>query len=93
MYRKHQVPSRYELHAYQWIPAKGPDPVPDDPAAVINRSVGLRREIASKALKVIAGMDGLAVITCHHPGAVKSDAYRALVAAVDTELAARGDWA
>jgi hypothetical protein len=93
LYRQHEVPSRYELHAYQWIPAKGPDPVPDKPTALINRSTGLRREVARKALQTLASMDGVAVVTSRHPGAVKSDAYAALLKAVDTELASRGDWA
>jgi len=93
LYKKHEVPSRYELHAYKWIPAKGTPPVPSKPDALINTSVGLRREIAQKALKAIASMEGLGVITCHQPGAIKSEAYATLVATVDAELASRGDWA
>jgi len=67
--------------------------VPDEPTALINTSVGLRREVATKALKVIGGMEGVGVITCHQPGAIKSDAYRTLVATVNAELSQRGDWA
>ena len=93
LYQQHAVPARYELHAYQWIPAKGPRPVPDTPQALINTSTGLRRDITVKALKTIAGMQDLGVLTCRHPGAVKADAYRAMITAVDTALAVRGDWA
>lgn len=93
MYQKHGVPSRYELHAYEWIPVKGQPPVPGDPTALINRSTGLRRETAVKAVKTIGAMAELAVVTCRTPGAVKTDAYRGMIAAVDVELQQRDSWA
>lgn len=93
LYKQHRVPSRYELHAYEWIPAKGLPPVPDDPRAAINTSVNLRRETALKALRTVTSMKELGLVTCRHDGAVKDAAYRTMLATVDAELAARDAWA
>lgn len=93
LYQKHAVPARYELHAYEWIPARGQPPVPEVPEAPINRSTGLRREIAVKALQTISTMSDLVVVTCRTPGAAKADAYRAMIASVDAELQQRDSWA
>lgn len=94
LYTQHQVPARFELHAYQWIAVKGPYPVESDPDAVINTSVGLRRATAFKALQTIGSMRDLAVVTgVPTPGLTTAEAYRALLTAVDTELGRRDAWA
>lgn len=93
LHKVHGVPASFELHAYEWIPGKGPDPVPGVPTAPINRVKGLRQEIAKKGLLTIASMPGLAVVTCRHPSAVRADAYEALLELVDRELRQRRAWA
>lgn len=87
MYKKHRVPADYEWHTYQWLQGKG-IPDPDDPANPINRSKNLRREIAEKAMLQIGALRrfGVGVMTCETPGAVKSDAYAAMVREIDRLL-------
>ncbi|MFI9297573.1 hypothetical protein [Streptomyces gardneri] len=93
LYGKHQVPADFELHTYQWLQAKGM-PVPADESNLVNTSEGLRREIAEKALKQISVLKDhrVRILTCETPGAVKSDAYAALIAALDVELEKEDAW-
>ena len=93
LYKKYELPARFELHAYSWIPLKGEPVVPDRPELLINTSVGLRREIAERALFVVSQMAGLGVVTCVGAGADHVPVYEQLLATVDAELAARRSWA
>jgi len=93
LYTKHKVPARYELHAFEWVMAKD-TPVPElSNDAPINVSRALRHEITIKALKTIGAMWDLRVITCRHSGPVKADAYRALIASLDSQLVLNDSWA
>ncbi|MEU4173064.1 hypothetical protein AB0F46_40200 [Streptomyces sp. NPDC026665] len=93
LYNKHEVPADYELHTYQWLKGQG-EPVPDKPDHLANTSEGLRREIAEKALKQIRVLhqNGVRLLTCETQGAVKADAYRALIDALDAELEKEQAW-
>jgi hypothetical protein len=87
MYKKHKVPADYEWHSYEWLQGKGvPDPEnPDNP---INDSKNLRREVAEKAMLQIGALQrlGVGIVTCETPGAIKADAYMAMVHEVDRLL-------
>lgn len=90
MYRKYNVPADYEWHSYQWLRGAGM-PDPDDSDNLINSSVGLRREIARKAMLQISSLRqfGVGIVTCETPGAVKAEAYAAMVCEVDRLLLKR----
>lgn len=92
MHKQHQVSARYELHAYQWIPAKDV-PVPGDPTAPVNTTKGIRQQVAENGLKTISKLPGLGVITVRHPSPVKADAYETLLNAVDDALRKQDAWA
>lgn len=93
LYKKHGVPADYELHTYEWLKGQG-EPVPGDPENLVNTSQGLRREIAEKALKQISVLRDhhVRLLTCETPGAVKADAYVALIDALNAELDKEGAW-
>ncbi len=93
LHKAHGVPASFELHAYEWIPGKGPDPVPSKPQAPINRVKGLRQEVAKKGLQTIKAMHDVGVVTCRHPSGVRADAYERLLELVDSELRRRDAWA
>ncbi|MGV9290958.1 hypothetical protein [Streptomyces sp. NPDC003719] len=87
MYTKHGVPADFELHTYQWLKGQG-EPVSDNPEHLSNTSQGLRKEIAEKALKQISVLarNEVRLLTCETAGAVKAEAYAALIHALDAEL-------
>jgi len=85
IYQQHGVPSRYELHSYEWVMGKG-KPVGGNPEAPVNRSVSLRREIAENALKTINSMLDLRVVTCRYPGPIKSEAYARFIQEISVQL-------
>jgi hypothetical protein len=87
LYQKHKVPADYEWHTYQWLKGEGM-PDPDNPDNAINYSKNLRREVAKKAMLQIGSLHqfGVGIVTCETPGAVKADAYAAMVREVDRLL-------
>lgn len=87
MYRKYKVPADYEWHTYQWLKGEGM-PDQENPDSPINHSKGLRRDVAQKAVLQIGSLRqlGVGIVTCETPGAVKADAYAAMVREVDRLL-------
>jgi hypothetical protein len=87
MYRQHKVPADYEWHSYQWLDGKGV-PDPEDSDNPVNHSTNLRREIAEKAMKQVRLLSqlGVGIVTCETPGAVKAEAYAAMLDEVDNLL-------
>lgn len=90
LYRQHQVLASFELHAVNWVTGK--DQPAADRSALINTSVGLRREWSKKALQCLQGMGGVGVLTCRVETAVKADAYRVFVEQLDRALFEEDAW-
>ncbi|MGW4804611.1 DUF3800 domain-containing protein [Kitasatospora sp. NPDC004272] len=91
MYARHQVPTDYEWHTYEWLKGTG-RPDSNNPDNLINTSVHLRREVCEKALKAIKAIgaqQGVGLLTCEMCGPVKADAYAATVRALDSVLEER----
>lgn len=70
---------RYELRAYQWIPAKGPPPVPESPAAPINESVALAEKSPSERCKRLRPWISWPSSPASTPGPDEAAAYRTLI--------------
>lgn len=90
LYREHDVAASFELHAVSWVTGKD-QPVKARPA-LINNSLGLRREWSRKALLCLQGMAGVRVLTCRVETAVKAEAYRAFVDRLDRVLFEEDSW-
>ncbi|GAA1710957.1 hypothetical protein GCM10009745_68760 [Kribbella yunnanensis] len=96
LYREHQIPADYELHASKFIGGRGNPSL--DPAW--NRAKHLRGLAAEQALTAISSSPGLRVGTVYRRGTGKGhehasaaeDLYRAMVDRIDERLRKAGDF-
>lgn len=86
LYRKHGLPTRYELHGHKFVTGRGA-PNEDDPDAPINKDKALRHDIYQQSLRQIARC-GFRVFTNYRADGDKSAIYDDLMSWIARELVA-----
>jgi hypothetical protein len=96
LYKRHYLPTDYELHGSEFVEGRG-NPVPTwvDDAGIahdppLNTTKGVRREIYWQCLRQIARSPNVRILTIHQAGVDKMAIYHDLLGWIQQELAAAG---